>query len=278
MVAVDEACAIALGKLRLRDVTILRLEEIESEALRSVKPDRSIAEYCWTLTPFLPSHVFSRSPQVARVTYVDADLFFFRPPALLIEEFLASGKDVLMTEHAFAPEHEKDLRYGRFCVQFMTFRNSEPARRVLGDWQRRCLEWCFAREEDGKFGDQKYLDDWPKDFPSAVHILARTDWTLAPWNVAHVSRLNGVAQPVFFHFQSLKIVSDRKVVLYFMYRVGKDNRWIYERYLAALRTAVREMRGTGIPLVARPKFIGWRRKLRYAWERLAGRAASAKLQ
>jgi len=278
IVAVDEACATALGKLQLGQATVVRLQEVENDALRSVKPDRSVAEYCWTLTPFLPSYVFSRRLDIERVTYIDADLFFFQSPVMLIDEFLASGKHVLMTEHAFAPEREADLRYGRFCVQFMTFRNSEPARGILADWQQRCVAWCYAREEDGKFGDQKYLDDWPRDYPSDVHILTRTDRTLAPWNVAYFSRVDGTARPTFFHFQSLKIVSKRKVVLYFMYRIGRRNRWIYDCYLSALRSAIREMQSRDIPLVARPKFTGWRRKTRYAWEWLFGRAASASLE
>ena len=276
ILAMDEACAGALEKMGLPATTVIRLSEIETAALRAVKGSRSMGEYCWTLTPFLPSHVFAHAPQAQRVTYLDADLFFFAPPATLLEEFAASGKHVLITEHAFAPEYAANLRFGRFCVQFVTFRNTEPARRVLAWWQARCLEWCYAREEDGKFGDQKYLDRWPQLFAAEVHVLAQTERTLAPWNVAHAGR-GGPVRPVFYHFHSLKIVSPSEVVLYHAYRIGRGNGWIYERYAAALRAAAGRLRGLGIPLIGRPAMGGRLGGLRLAWEVFRGRAARAAL-
>jgi hypothetical protein len=252
ILAMDDACASALEKLQLRHATIVRLAEIEDDRLRAVKGQRSTAEYCWTLTPFLPAYVLRRSPKLERVTYLDADLFFFQSPRALLDELAQSGKHVLITEHAFAPEHAGYMRYGRFCVQFITFRNSDSAARVLRWWQERCVEWCYAREEDGKFGDQKYLDEWPARFSSEVHILAQSDRTLAPWNVAYQSRLSERVQPVFYHFHSLKIVSSKRVVLHFMYYIGRKNRWIYDRYLSTMRAVVRDMRRLGIPVVGRP--------------------------
>ena len=252
IVAMDDACANALAKMDLRHATIVKVQEVENERLRAVRTQRSVGEYCWTLTPFLPAYVFRRSPRLERVTYLDADLFFFQSPRSLLDELVQSGKHVLITEHAFAPEHAAYMRYGRFCVQFITFRNTEPAARVLNWWQERCIEWCYAREENGKFGDQKYLDEWPVRFASEVHILAQTDRTLAPWNVAHLSRVSELVSPVFYHFHSLKIVSSRRVVLHFMYYIGRKNRWIYDRYMATMRAVVRQMRLLGIPVIGRP--------------------------
>lgn len=281
IVALDETCAAALEKMALRHASVLRLAEIETDALRAVRGGRSVAEYCWTLTPFLPAAVLARAPGLKRVTYVDADLFFFQPPRLLLEEFEQSGKHVLITEHAFAPEHAHNVRYGRFCVQFMTFRNTPQGWSVLRWWQERCIEWCYGREEDGKFGDQKYLDDWPQRFAAEVHVLSRTERTLAPWNVAHVARTTGQAQPVFYHFHSLKIVSRSRVVLHFMYRIGRGNRWIYRAYLQSLRSAVAEMRSRGVPVVARPLLGTQVGRLRsgyiFARAYLAGRADWASL-
>ena len=271
IVAIDDACADALDRMKLAHATVARLHEVETEALRAVKASRSVGEYCWTLTPFAPGYVFERAPEARRVTYLDADLYFFQRPSLLLDELVQAGKDVLITEHAFAPEYAENVRFGRFCVQFVTFRNSDGGRRVLQWWQQRCLEWCYAREEDGKFGDQKYLDDWPQRFAGEVHVLSRVDRTLAPWNVEHRSR-EDPAQPVVYHFHGLKIVSSRRVVLYFMYHVGRRNRWIYRRYVRAMRGAVTEMRRLGIPVVGRPLHGGQVRPWTFARAVLGGQA------
>lgn len=251
IVAMDDTCGKALRSLQLSHATVLDLAEVENTALRSVKSGRSVGEYCWTMTPFLPSAVFERARSVERVTYVDADVFFFQSPRLLLDEFAASARHLLITEHAFAPEHEHYSRFGRFCVQFMTFRNTPAAKRVLQWWQERCIEWCYGREEDGKFGDQKYLDDWPQRFADETFVLPRTERTLAPWNVAHVARTRGEARPVLYHFHGLKIVSPSRVVLYYQYRIGRQGRWIYAKYVHCLRGVVRDMRRHGIAVVGR---------------------------
>jgi hypothetical protein len=203
ILCMDEIVEAAFRQLQFPEIEILPLREVETEALRAVKPTRSRGEYCWTLSPFIYDMVFDRAPDAERVTYLDADLFFFDRPQILFDEFAASKKDVLITEHAYSPECDQSAASGRFCVQFQTFRRTPGAERVRRWWQERCLEWCYARLEDGKFGDQKYLDCWPEMFGTEVHILRQVERALAPWNASHLAK-RGPLVPVFFHFHSLR--------------------------------------------------------------------------
>ncbi len=88
----------------------------------------------------------------------------------------------------------------------------------------------------------------------------------------HVGARAGRAAPTLYHFHSLKIVSARRAVLYYMYRIGRPNRWIYDRYVLSLRAALAQMRSAGVPVVARPLFPRWRGRLRFVWTLLTGRA------
>jgi hypothetical protein len=205
ILCVDDETHEVLTKLKLSNVHLLKLSKLETENLLRVKPLRSKGEYCWTLTPFAPRFVFEADTEVKQVTYLDADLWFRKHPQPIHDEFNASGKHVLITEHAYAPEYDQSATSGQYCVQFMTFTRygGEVVRKW---WEDRCIEWCFARFEDGKFGDQKYLDEWPNIFHDYVHVLEKKEYSLAPWNAKRFPYGNSI----FWHGHGMKIFRRNK--------------------------------------------------------------------
>lgn len=272
VLCMDESVHKHLALLNLVHVSLIALSDVETDGLLTVKPNRTRGEYCWTLTPFAPQFVFDRDGAVQRITYLDADLFFFGAPSVLLKEFEFSGKHVLITEHAYAPEYDQSSTSGRFCVQFMTFRRTSSAMKVMAWWQARCLEWCYARIEDGKFGDQKYLDDWPERFSAEVHVLQQIEQTLAPWNLRRFTIAHQQSQFVFYHFHSLRIVQPNQVVLYAGYRLHGFGEYIYECYLAALKQSVNLMSAYGISVPTLPVKSGLLNSIRYVKSRLLGNA------
>jgi len=252
VLCVDEPTHEVLTKLALPNVSLIRLAQVETPELLAVKPGRGKGEYCWTLTPFAPRFVFEADATVSRVTYLDADLWLLKSPAPIFREFQASDATVLITDHAYAPEFDQSAEYGQYCVQFMTFvrGHCEPVRQW---WEERCIEWCFGRAEDGKFGDQKYLDDWPQRFEGLVHVLAQQDLALAPWNATRFP----VSGAVFFHFHGLRILPDRRIDLSPIYPLPEPLlRHVYEPYvqqIGAATAALGQLGFTPRPQAQRPR-------------------------
>lgn len=265
----DELVERHLRQLELPQVSLIPLSEVEDARLLAVKPDRTRSEYCWTLTPFTPQFVFERDVNANRVTYLDADLFFYAAPGPFFEEFERSRKQVLITEHAYDPRYNKTRRSGRFCVQFIVFRRTEGAGKVMRWWQDRCLEWCHARVEKGRYGDQKYLDSWPVLFDQEVHVLQQKSRTLAPWNVRYYQELEGGrTSPVFYHFHGLRLVSPARLLLYSGYDVGKAAYTFYDAYMRSLQGNIDALQKNDIPVPLLPlsrnltsRLLRWKRKV-----------------
>jgi hypothetical protein len=238
-----------LTQLALPNLKPVAMAEFESLELLTVKPTRSVAEYCWTCTPHIIRHAIQHF-HLPAVTYLDADLYFFASPTVLLEEWEATGASVLITEHRYSPCYDHARRFGIYCVQFVTFRADTAGIAALNWWADRCLEWCYSREEDGKFGDQKYLDDWTTRF-EGVHVLRHLGGGVAPWNVQQYEVLatDGAAVQlrefasdaqfplVFYHFHGLQIFRDGEIDLA-TYPLGLGFRAeVYGRYLDGLREA-----------------------------------------
>lgn len=201
ILCLDDQVYDSLTFLGLNNVELLKLSELETPALLLAKSTRTAREYYWTLTPFTFSFVFNADINVNRVTYLDADTWLMQDPTKIFSEFNSSGKSVLITDHAYAVEHDQSQSSGKYCVQFVTFvrREGEMVRQW---WEEKCLEWCYARHEDGKFGDQKYLEQFVDLFPGSVYIVGELSNFMAPWNATRFSPDDGVS----WHFHGLRII------------------------------------------------------------------------
>lgn len=246
--------------LGLNDVVLLKLSQMETPELLVAKSSRTSREYCWTLTPFTFSFVFNSDKNVNRITYLDADTWFMQSPTKIFSELNAVGKSVLITDHAYSVENNQTLSSGKYCVQFVTFTRIE-GEKVRRWWEERCLEWCYARVEDGKFGDQKYLEKFPELFSDRVHVAKDIDNFMAPWNATRFSYKNAV----LWHFHGLRIVNLFGVfkVYYGDYFLPPEVlKGVYATYLQDIFLAIKVLSIHGIKTPNQASF-SWREKLRY---------------
>lgn len=234
-----------LEKMNLPGVVTVPLEEFESEELKIVKPQRSRAEYCWTCTPHVIRYVLDTF-RLSAVTYLDADLFFYARPSILLDEMEQSGKSVLITEHRYSRKYEHLIDAGIYCVQFLCFKADRNGMRVLEWWQERCLEWCYDRLEEGRFGDQKYLDGWPERF-EGIHVLQHPGGGIAPWNIQRYRIFMRAGKPhlvervtaqesaiVFYHFHAIRFYNNGDMELGHYSLKREVKKLLYRPYLEKL--------------------------------------------
>lgn len=205
ILAFDTQTEEILKSLQYKQVSIIKLTEFEDKELLSIKNSRTLGEYCWTCTPSLIDYCI-RTFSLPSCTYIDADLYFYEDPNSLIDEM--QDNSILLTQHNYTPKYNQESTSGIYCVQFMCFKNNEHGLKALQWWREKCLEWCFARHEYGKFGDQKYLDDWLERF-NGVYVPSDPRYALAPWNIQQYARL----KPIFYHFHNLIFIGENKVDL-----------------------------------------------------------------
>jgi hypothetical protein len=218
--AFDDATQDYLLNLKLDHAVIIGLSEFEDQELLKIKNTRSFVEYCWTCTSSVIKYSLEKY-NLSSCTYLDADLYFYSSPAVIFNEL--SDSSVGLSLHNYSSEYDKSGVSGKFCVQFVYFKNNQNGTQALNWWRNECIKWCYARVEDGKFGDQKYLDSFSSLF-NEVHIIENQGAGIAPWNIQkfHFNNENtGITgfnldgsslSIIFYHFHLLKIDFKKKTV------------------------------------------------------------------
>jgi len=253
ILCMDSFCYEALLKLNLPNVTLIRLEDFERGdiQLTESKSDRTSVEYYFTCTPSLILYLFQNYADLELLTYIDSDFFFFSDPTDVLVE--VAKHSISITPHQF-PTNQRYLekKYGIYNVGWITFRRDQEGMSCLSSWRKQCIEWCYDRVENGRFGDQMYLDDWPNHY-SNLKIINHIGINLAPFNLANYNLTirNGMvfvneAPLICFHFFGLKKFLGS--VFYFsanLYGVQPTRTMIdqiYEPYLRSLSTIEDELR------------------------------------
>jgi hypothetical protein len=211
----DETMEVLQGlddpRLHLLSLAALLALDRDLQRVRSGRPRQ---EFIFSLTPCLVSHLLRTLPEAELITYLDADLLFFSTP-MPISHGLGAGS-VLVVPHRYPDWHDDAELYGRYNVGVLVFRADDNGRSCVNWWRERCLESCSLQADGTRYGDQKYLDQWPRRFGGVVE-LEHPGVNLAPWNWSRFQldqedggavRVDGVPL-VVFHFAQFRRISDR---------------------------------------------------------------------
>lgn len=240
-----------LESLNLPNVRLIQRREFEAgdNDLLTAQQDRSTVEYYWTCTPSLPLFILKQQRDIETICYVDADIFFFSSPQPVFDAL--NHGSIFIVPHDFAENKlGKNWPANRFNVGVMVFRRDENGLKCLRRWRAQCIEWCRFEADNGKWGDQGYLDDWPQQYKRVI-VSEHPGIHAGPWNIrkyrldlSHegVLLLNG-DRLVCYHFHGLSMITPRIALIrgghYFMNRLIRHH--IYQVYVAALSDALQQL-------------------------------------
>jgi hypothetical protein len=242
---IDDDAACQLERLDLGKSWIVPPREFETGPFPHLKSTRRINEYCWTLKPVVLQHALSRDPRLDWVVWLDADMFAFGDLDSIFAKNTSSH--VALTPHRFSSAEFARFEpvVGRFNAGFVAFRNSDEGCSALVWWGDRCLESCPSQPAEGRYADQKYLDEIADRFPG-VASLTQAGVNAAPWNTIDQAVTQRDGRPLvageslfLYHFQGLKVIRSWLFDLYASskFRLPKELRkLVYEPYLSALRS------------------------------------------
>lgn len=250
ILAMDDRCYEILNDLDRDNIVAISLEEFMNGDLRRIREERSRAEFCWTCSSYLISYILNKYRMMDMCTYIDADLYFYSDPKVLIDEFSASGKSVSIIEHRFDNSRysaELKKNSGKYCVEFNSFRNDEKAHKVLNDWKEKCLKSCTSDADGESFGDQKYQDTWPVEY-DCIYETTHLGAGLAPWNISQyryvdenvvkMGRNSGNIDLIFYHYHMIHYISEKQVDINVFTRSGHAQEklvyGLYKDYLARI--------------------------------------------
>lgn len=247
VLCMDDKCYEVLTNLKQEHHIPVRLSDFEAgdAALLEAKGNRSMGEYCWTCSSSFIRYILKNFGE-DNCTYIDADMYFYNAPQILIDEMLRAGKSVMVVPHRF-PEEKNALakKVGTFCVEFNTFLNNAESLEVLEFWRNRCLECCSNIGDGIHWGDQKYLDELVEKF-TCVHVCKHLGAGIAAWNLKQYMftgndntiqfiPLREVTPTIFYHYQSISYVTRRTVSIGISKKDNVDHSIIDNYYVPYLK-------------------------------------------
>ncbi len=238
VIAFDEPCLNALRELDPAHMTVIYYDEFEDNELRKAKSNRSRREFLWTCSGYCIRYLMKRY-NLSDLTYIDSDLYFYSSPERALNSFLDSNCDAAIISHRFS-NHPENIytaeTYGKYCVEFNTFKNTPNGMVILNWWINKCIECCTETAKDGLFGDQKYLDMF-KELFEGVYVYDDFGMGIAPWNIDEYVQKGDLIKNklthecgklVFYHYHSLDVFPDGSSNIRVFIRPGHHDKSLVE--------------------------------------------------
>mgnify|MGYP003586371672 CR=1 FL=1 len=243
VLCLDDKSHELLLRLNLQQIILLRLDDFEcrNPDLLEIKNQRLLHEYYWTITPLLPLTLLREVPEIDLIAYLDADLFFYSDLQPIYDEW--GDGSIYIIPHRFPLSRKNDESLvGIYNVGFVGHRRDETGIACLERWASQCIEWCHQQYDNPvAYGDQKYLDVWPKVYPGCV-VSMNEGVGAGGWNILNYHHIYSVDNQLFLDNYKLIMLHLNFVELLSNKYYSACSRWflqpVYRPYAKALKKAI----------------------------------------
>lgn len=245
VLALDDTSWSFLQSMDKPNIEVIHIDAFKDNELQALKHKRLWNEFCWTSAACLLNYCLSQSQIGQKVTYIDADCYFFDDVDDLLKP-LAGRSKIAIHEHRFSKDRITWLeKSGRFNVGLIAGINDLEFRTCVQRWRSQVLDRCDVIPAEGRCGDQTYLNEWPSLY-SSLHILDSPGAGLAPWNIKNyrIEIFDGILKVdsktlYFYHFSALEIIVLSSFFSIYIPAAGylnmdRNERVIYSRYMKHL--------------------------------------------
>lgn len=224
------------------DAIPISVELLEDDQLCFLRQNRELDEYCWTLKPVFIEYILKDYKDISRITYLDADLFFYAEPNRIFEGI--EKYSVLLSSHDFSSQYKSlEKSCGTYNSGLISFNNDSEGRACIEWWKNRCYDLCSKQFRNNQFGDQKYLEQMPLKYKD-VSVIKVLGANIAPWNHSKYSFRNHKGSVyinnerlICYHFSGFRLASEKEFSLSFGYE-RKPIPILYKPYLLMINQAL----------------------------------------
>ena len=228
-----------------KKIIIVNYKEILNfdKSLKKINRSRKLIDKIVTSRPIFLKYINNKFKS-KDIFLLDSDIYFFSNPRLLLK--YTEKSSVAYSEHNFSRnEIELNKDYGEFNGGFVYIRFDKNGKKFLLSWSKLCKKWCEFDSKNGKFSDQKYLENLSKKINN-LKILKRSEINLAPWNLEGKKiefKKNQIYvnnnKLIFFHFHGLRQITKNLYILglenYKFVISNKIKNILFQKYVTNLK-------------------------------------------
>jgi hypothetical protein len=239
----DDESENLINKIGLSQTKATNIGDFGDAELLGTRESRSRAEFAFTAKSAWLNHI-ANSESINNgdvLMWVDADILFYSSPTSMFD--VMEKYSIAITPHKFTNKSEEmEKKVGKYNAGLILFKINSNSIKCLSEWRKECIDWCFLRYENGKLGDQMYLNSWMTKY-QGVYELPDKGVNLGSWNIRNYklqTRDSGrilvdSAPLVCYHFHGVNMYLENNLV--FPLPISILNGKIFEIYASSIGKA-----------------------------------------